>query len=183
VNVHTIDGVAQALAQLQQRDPSVLASFIVSLAQDPGPIGEQVRAFIVGDKIAATLESLRGRIGDVRTMTERDLRYQRGKQIGERLGFILDSIQTSVCRSIRKARLIRWSPSSSAMVMPWRVIGIMISRSPARSSEPPNRLAKRGASLPTTDVLETLQQLLDADGYGVRAPLAAVLNNLCCEKI
>ncbi|MGB6308190.1 MAG: hypothetical protein WBF89_10375 [Steroidobacteraceae bacterium] len=38
---------ARALQRLRGRDPESLAAFIVSLAQDSGPIGEQVRTFIV----------------------------------------------------------------------------------------------------------------------------------------
>jgi hypothetical protein len=57
---------ARALERLRGRDPESLAAFIVSLAQDSGPIGEQVRTFIVGDDVAETVESLRARIGSLR---------------------------------------------------------------------------------------------------------------------
>ncbi len=36
------------LARLRRRDPESMAAFILSLAQDGGPVGEQVRTFIVG---------------------------------------------------------------------------------------------------------------------------------------
>ena len=61
----------------------------MSLAQDSGPIGEQVRTFIVGDDVAETVELVQRRIEDLRTPTERDLRYALGREIGERMGFIL----------------------------------------------------------------------------------------------
>jgi len=48
LNIHTVQGVAQALERSRQRDPALLTAFIVSLAQDSGPIGEQVRTFIAG---------------------------------------------------------------------------------------------------------------------------------------
>jgi hypothetical protein len=87
---------ARALERLRRRDPESLAAFIVSLAQDTGPIGEQVRTFIVGDDIAETVESLKERIAELRTPTERDYRGRRGEEIGRRLEFILDAIETLV---------------------------------------------------------------------------------------
>jgi hypothetical protein len=43
---------AMALERLRRRDPEALAAFILSLAQVPGPVGDQVRTFIVGDDVA-----------------------------------------------------------------------------------------------------------------------------------
>jgi hypothetical protein len=40
--------VVKYFERLRGRDPESLAAFIVSLAQDSGPIGEQVPTFIVG---------------------------------------------------------------------------------------------------------------------------------------
>jgi len=54
---------------LRGRDPESLAAFIVLLAQDSGPIGEQVRTFIVGDDVPETVESLRARIGALNQTT------------------------------------------------------------------------------------------------------------------
>jgi hypothetical protein len=52
---------AWALERLRRRDLESLAAFIVSLAQDTGPIGEQVRTFIGEDDGAESVESpLRG---------------------------------------------------------------------------------------------------------------------------
>lgn len=50
---------ARALERLRRKDTESLAAFILSLAQDSGPVGEQVRTFIVGDVVA---EALRVRI-------------------------------------------------------------------------------------------------------------------------
>jgi hypothetical protein len=68
--VQTKVDFAHALERLRGRDPESLAAFIVSLAQDTGSIGEQVRTFIVGDDVAETVESVRARIGSLRIPEE-----------------------------------------------------------------------------------------------------------------
>jgi len=39
-------------------------------------------------------------------------------------------------------------------------------------------IGQASASLPTEEVVKTLRRLLEADGYGVRAPLAVLLNRI-----
>jgi hypothetical protein len=87
---------ARALERLRGRDPESLAAFIVSLAQDSGPIGEQVRTFIVGDNVAETVESLRARIGPLRIREEYEHRHARGREMGASLEFIVESIESLV---------------------------------------------------------------------------------------
>src|SRR5580692_11131173 len=79
---------ARALERLRRRDAESLAAFILSLVQNSGPVGDQVRTFIVGDDVKETVGSLRRRIGD--------LGHTGGKEIGASLGFILESIETLV---------------------------------------------------------------------------------------
>ena len=54
--VETKADFAQAFERLRRRDTESLAAFILSLAQDSGPVGEQVRTFIVGDVVAEAAE-------------------------------------------------------------------------------------------------------------------------------
>src|ERR1700690_3029919 len=96
MRIDTVQGAARAIEKLARLDPRSLAKFIVSLAQDSGPIGEQVRTFIVGDDVAAATESIKGRIESLRTASESDYRQRRGEEIDERLAFVLDSIETLV---------------------------------------------------------------------------------------
>jgi hypothetical protein len=77
VMVQTKADVAHTLQRLRGRDPESLAAFIVSLAQDSGPIGEQVRTFIVGDDVAETVESLRARISSLSIPEESGRRWSR----------------------------------------------------------------------------------------------------------
>jgi hypothetical protein len=49
VRIETNQDLETAITRLASRTPEALATFIASLAFDIGPIGEQVRTFIVGD--------------------------------------------------------------------------------------------------------------------------------------
>jgi hypothetical protein len=64
VRVETQRDLALALDRLRRRDPAVLAAFILSLAQESGPMGDQVRTFFVGDDVAEAAKSIRERIRD-----------------------------------------------------------------------------------------------------------------------
>jgi hypothetical protein len=48
MGVQTMQELRCAIARLSRRAPQSLATLIVSLVHDDGPIGEQVRTFIVG---------------------------------------------------------------------------------------------------------------------------------------
>jgi hypothetical protein len=52
--------------ELASRTPEKLAAFIASLVFDAGPIGEEVRTFIVGDNLSETTASLKERIDPLR---------------------------------------------------------------------------------------------------------------------
>jgi hypothetical protein len=88
VRITTKDEFARGLERVRRRDPAVLAAFILSLAEDAGPNGEQVRAFIVGDDVVETAESVRERIRSLRIPTEGAHRHARGKEIGASLQYI-----------------------------------------------------------------------------------------------
>ena len=64
MRIDTVQGMARAIERLARRDPKSLAAFIVSLAHDAGPIGDQVRTMIVGDDV--TDEIRRARLSRVR---------------------------------------------------------------------------------------------------------------------
>jgi hypothetical protein len=60
--IATKDDFEQAFQRLRRRDPAALAGFILSLAQESGPVGDHVRTFIVGDDVAEAATSVRERI-------------------------------------------------------------------------------------------------------------------------
>ena len=94
--IRTKADFARALERLRARNPDSLAAFIVSLAQDMGPIGEQVRTFIVGDDLAETVESVWERIRGLSVPSEYEHRHSRGREMGARLEFIVDSVEQLV---------------------------------------------------------------------------------------
>jgi hypothetical protein len=107
--ITTKEEFARALKRLQRRDSESLAAFILSLAQDSGPMGQQVRTFISGDDLAETVASIDARIGDLRPPSEDEHRHARGKEAGASLGFIMDSIERLVLPVGRGCRGKKWS--------------------------------------------------------------------------
>jgi len=96
VRIETNQDLQTAITRLASRTPETLATFIASLAFDIGPIGEQVRTFIVGDNLSETTASLKERIEALRGSRRSHSRDRGDEQMGERLGYILDSIEALV---------------------------------------------------------------------------------------
>ena len=96
IRIETNQDLERAIARLTRRAPESLATFIVSLAHDFGPIGEHVCTFISADDRAETIASLEERIASLAESQRSDWRHQAGRNVGERLGYILDSIETAV---------------------------------------------------------------------------------------
>jgi hypothetical protein len=59
--IETTEDFERARERLRQRNSDSLVAFLMSLAMDSGPVGEQVRTFIVGDDVAET-ERVKGLI-------------------------------------------------------------------------------------------------------------------------
>jgi hypothetical protein len=166
---------ARALERLRRRDAQSLAAFILSLAQDAGPVGEQVRTFIVGDDVKETVGSLRERIGDLRTPTEYAHRHARGKEIGASLGFILESIETLVLPVDPKAAfklLVRVFEADGVAMENCGDHDFEVGSAFERAAELIGRAAE---SMPQAEVVVAVEALLDDDGYGMRGALAEVI--------
>jgi hypothetical protein len=96
VLIETQQDLAVALERLRRRDPGALAAFILSLAEVPGPVVEQVRTFIVGDDVAEAVQSVWERIKGLRVPEEYEHRHARGREMGASLEFIVASIESLV---------------------------------------------------------------------------------------
>ncbi len=96
MRIETNQDLEAAITRLTSRSPEALASFIASLAFDAGPIGEQVRTFIVSDDLSETTASLKERIDGLRTSRRSNSRGRFQEEVGERLRYILSSIDTLV---------------------------------------------------------------------------------------
>ena len=165
--IETKAAFARALERLRRRDAESLAAFILSLAQDSGPVGDQVRTFIVGDDVKETVGSLRVRIGD--------LGHAVGKEIGASLGSILESIETLVLPVDPRAAfqlLVRVFEADAVAMENCGDHDFEVSSAFARAAELIGRASKE---MPQAEVVGALEALLEDDGYGVRGGLADVI--------
>lgn len=93
MRIETRQDVEAAIARLVSRTPDALAIFITSLAFDTGPIGEHVRTFLVGDDLPAISASLKERIDALRGTRRWHPRHRTPEEVGERISYILWSIE------------------------------------------------------------------------------------------
>jgi hypothetical protein len=175
MRIDTNQDLERAIDRLTRRDSKSLATFIVSLAQDTGPVGEQVRTFIIGDDVKETVASIGARIRDLRSPTESENRGQLGQEIGERLEFILESIETLVLPVDPKAAfklLVKVFEADAVAMENCEDHDFEVGSGFERAAELIGRAAE---SLPQAEVVAALEALLDDDGYGVRGALAEVI--------
>jgi hypothetical protein len=176
--LETTQDVAEARARLERRSPEVLVTFITSLAQDAGPVGEQVRTFIVGDDLAATVESLRERIATLGVADGAAPGYAAGAAVGQRLGYILEAIETLVLpvdsRRAFELLVLLIERDGDAMEQcgdHHDAVACEIERAADLIEQAISRMSSEG-------VLLVLKRLTATDEYGTRQPLAAVVNSL-----
>jgi len=96
MRIETTQDLETAIARLTPRTPEALATFITSLAFDAGPVGEHVRTFLVGDDLPAITASLKERIDALRGSRRTHPRHRLHAEVGERIGYILWSIEVLV---------------------------------------------------------------------------------------
>ena len=178
MRIETNQDLEAAIVRLVSRAPEALATFIASLAFDTGPIGEQVRTFIVGDELSETTASLKERIDALRGSRRSSSRHRAHEEVGERLGYILRSIETLVL------------PLSPARA--FELLVLLIERDGDAMEQSGDDswsvqmqleiaaglIATAMKTLPNIEVKQTLEQLVAEDRYGTRTPLANVLANL-----
>jgi len=173
--IQTSQDLAAAIERLQKREPAVLARFIVSLAQDSGPIGEQVRTFIVGDDLSQTVESLRERIGDMRTPTEYEHRHARGEEIGESMGFIVESIEALVLPVDANAAFQLLVAAFEADGLAMENCGEHHYEVACAFERAAELMARAAKGMPEAEVASKVRELMAVDGYGVRRVLKQVI--------
>jgi hypothetical protein len=96
VKIDTKEEFERAYGRLRRRDCDSLGGFLMSLAMDSGPVGEQIRTFIVGDNVAEAVESVRQRIRGLQTPSDYEHRHSHGREMGKNLDFIVDSVERLV---------------------------------------------------------------------------------------
>jgi hypothetical protein len=178
MRISTQNQPAAAIERLRRLEPKTLARFIVSLSEDPGPVGEQVRTFIVGNDVVLAAASLRERIGNLGTPSEYEHRHARGRELGARLGFILDGIETWVLPVDPKSAfglLVGFFEADAVAMENCGDHDFDVSCAFARAAELIRAAAR---SLPKTDVRHVLEGLLLSDAYEVRKGLAELVHEL-----
>ncbi len=167
--------VEHARERIHQRSPDSLADFILSLAHAPGPVGDQVRTFIVGDDVPETVAAIRERIASLALPTDYAQRHAQGRQIGVSLELILDSSENLLLPADPAAAFSPLGAVFEADSMAMEHCGEHdweVSSAYRRAAQ---LMQTAAAHLPTATVAETLRELISHDGYGVRAPLNSVL--------
>lgn len=173
--IETKSDFARAQERLRRRDSEALAAFILSLAQDSGPVGEQVRTFIVGDVVTDAAQSIRRRIQGLAIPDEYAHRHARGKEIGVSLGFLLDAIDTLVLPiDPREAfdLLVLFFKADGQAMENCRDHDFEVTCAFERAAE---LIGRAATSVPCAYVVAALEPLTEDDGYGVRGVLADVI--------
>jgi hypothetical protein len=175
--IETKEDFARALDRLRCRDTESLAAFILSLAQDSGPAGEQVRTFIVGDVVAEAADALRVRIKGLAIPDEYAYRHTRGKEIGVRLSYLLDAIETLVLptdpRQAFDLLVLLFTADDQAM----ENCGDHDFEVTCAFGRAAGLIEQAATAVPRADVVAALEPLLDDDRYGVRSVLLALTSS------
>jgi len=178
VRIETEEDLAAAIARLRRRSAESLALFIGSIAQDAGPVGEQVRTFIVGDDRVETMASLQARVDALEFSDSRDDRDRLGEDVGQRLGYILDAVETLVLPMDPRGAL-------ALLVLLVQRDGDAMERCgehhdavASAYERAAGLIAQAAQALPRDEVLMALRPLMAEDEYGTRRSLAAVVTGL-----
>ena len=155
-----------------------MATFLLSLATDLGPVGAQVSTFIKGDDVAETLRSLRERIEGLKIPSECEHRHAYGREMEAHLHFIVESIEQLVLPTDPDGAfgLLVAMFEADAIAMEncgehhW---GVACAYQCAA-----DLMSRTIKQLPAAAVKERLQALLAPDAYGVRAALKSIQLNL-----
>lgn len=165
---------ADAVDRLRKRDPQDLATFIASLAVHDGPIGEQVCTFILGDDWNATSIDLECRLKSLRDRRPRS-RHEFGREVGQRLTFVLDAIKTLVLpKNPRRAfdLLVLLIQSDGYAMESCGDHHFEVSLAIDSAIE---LIARVAPAIPTDVAQAALRSLAESDEYGTRSKLKDML--------
>ncbi len=176
MRIETKKDFERAVERLRQRDPEALAAFIVSLAQDSGPVGQQVRTFIEGEDVVETAESVRERIGSLQAPSEYEHRHARGREIGVSLGFIVDSIERLVLPVNPRVAFELLVSVFEADAVAMENCGDHDYEVACAFERAAGVMAEAAKAVPRAEVAAAVEALLAEDGYGVRGDLADVIH-------
>jgi len=175
LKIETKHGFEQAHARLRQRSSDSLAAFVLSLAMDTGPVGAQVRTFIVGDDVTESVQSVRERIEGLKGASACDHRHAFGREIGIHVNFIVDSIEQWILPHDPSGafELVEALFEQDAIAM--EICGEHDWTVTSAYQRAAALMAKTIDKLPVETVDERVGALIINDGYGLRAALSGIL--------
>ena len=176
MRIETREDFERARERLRGRDADTLAAFLMSLALEPGSVGEQVRTFIGGDDLTETVASLKRRIGGLTTPSDYDNRHSLGRDIGRSLDFIVDSIERLVLPVDATAAFQLLVTLFEADSVAMENCGEHDWDEACAYRQARDVMAKAARRVPRTEVEKAISALMQSDGYGLRAGLASVLS-------
>ncbi|HEY6456285.1 MAG TPA: hypothetical protein VIY90_13515 [Steroidobacteraceae bacterium] len=172
MRMQTAEDFERAHERLRRRDSDSLAAFVMSLATQPGPVGEQVRTFIVGDDLAQAIDSLRARIGGLAIASEYEHRHALGREMGASLDFIVDSVERLVLPIDANAAFELLAALFAADAVAMENCGEHDWEVACAYERAVRVMAAAAKDLPRGRVEERVKALIEEDGYGTRAQLA-----------
>lgn len=174
MRIETNQDLERALARLTRRTPESLATYIVSLAHDVGPIGDHVRTFISADDRVETIASLEERIASLTQSECSHWRHHAGRHVGESLEYILDTIETTVLPADPRGafRLLVLVMDSDGRAM--ESCGDHHDSVATAFDRAAKLMAQATSASPTPDTLPILERLIADDRYGTRRSLISV---------
>ena len=171
MRIETTEDFERARERLRRRDSDSLAAFLMSLALDSGPVGEQVRTFIVGDDVAEAVDSVRERIMGLRIPSEYDHRHSLGKEMGAHLDFIVDSVERLVLPNDPKAAFDLLVAMFEADHVAMENCGDHDWEVDCAYKRAVGVMAQAAKHLSRAEVEERVKALIAGDAYGMRAGL------------
>jgi hypothetical protein len=161
----------RARERLRRRGAESLASFLMSLAGEGGPIGDQVRTFIVGDVLAETVESLRERIGALSSSSDYEHRHSYGRLMGMSLDFIVDSIERLVLPIDANTAFELLAALFAADGVAMENCGEHDLQVACAYERAAGVMVKAAQNLPRSQIEERIKGLVQGDHYGMRGVL------------
>jgi len=174
VTIQTQQGLADAIARLVRRPPDQLANYIASLAVEGGVIGERAELFIIADNVPETIAAVRVGIESLLPMLARAKRRLNGRDVGRRLEYLLDAIESVVLPVNSQAAfslLVSLFERDGDATEASGEYHDCVARAYTRAAD---LMAVAAVALPTVEVRVVVERLMSQDDYGMRRVLASM---------
>lgn len=173
MRLETKEDVERARERLSGRNIESLVEFLISLAGESGPIGEQIRTFIVADDPVQTVASIYDRIQGLRIPSEYDYRHSYGREIGRTLDLIVDSVERLVLPRNPRAAFEVLVTLFEADAVAMENCGAYHWEVECAYRHAVVAISAAAKHLPLAEVKDRITVLINTDNYAMRACLAS----------